>query len=88
MADLRNALRAAIRSRGYTHERLLLESGLSCDLSSLNRKLNGGQGLEAHEARDLARVLGVRVAGIDRMLSIADELGAVASWQAAKRRGA
>lgn len=88
MADVRDTLKAAVRERGYTYERLLLESGLDCDLSSLSRKLNGGQGLEAHEARDLARVLGVRVAGIDRMLSIADELGAVASWQADKRRGA
>jgi len=76
-----------MRDRGYTHERLLLESGLKCDLSSLNRKLNGGQGLEAHEARDLARVLGVRVAGIDRMLALADTIGAIATWPADRRRG-
>jgi len=86
--DLREKIRTAIRRRGYTHDRLLLESGLECDVSSLNRKINGLQALEGHEARALAAVLHVRVSGIDAMLLIADRIGATAAWPAAKRRGA
>lgn len=86
MRDLRFHLRAAILRKGYTGQRLLDESGLGCDLSSLNRKLNGFQGLEASEARELARVLGVRHGTVCRAASLAESLGGTVSWPAERRR--
>ncbi len=88
MVDLRDALREAMKTRSYTYDRLLKESGLKCDVTSLNRKLNGSQGLEAHEGKALAKVLGVKVAGIDRAVQLARPIGATVSWVPTKRRGA
>jgi hypothetical protein len=86
--DLRDELRAAMEAKGYTYVRLLEESGLSCDLSSLHRKLNGSQGLDAKEGQALAKVLGVRVATIDKVIHLAESLGVDVSWSPDKRRGA
>ncbi len=86
MVDLRDELRAAMAEKGYTYAQLLAESGIDCDISSLNRKLNGGQGLEAKEGLALARVLGVRVAAVDDAIHLAEELGGAVSWSPDKKR--
>jgi hypothetical protein len=86
MPDLRDELRAAMRAKGYTYAQLLEESGLKCDLSSLNRKLNGGQGLDADEGQALARVLGVRASAVDKVIQIAETLGVTVSWSPDKKR--
>lgn len=59
---LSEQLRAAARSKGWTMDKLLRESGLRCVRSSLNRKLNGLQKLSTEECEALASVLGVTVA--------------------------
>lgn len=88
MTDLREELRAAMEMKGYTYARLLEESGLTCDLSSLNRKINGGQALDANEGRVLARVLGVKAATVDKLVVLAESLGVTVAWLPLKRRGA
>lgn len=86
MADLRGDLRAAIKNKGYTGQRLLEESGLSCDLSSLNRKLNGFQTLDGKEAAKLAEVLGVKYSAVTRATALAETLGGTVCWPAERRR--
>lgn len=47
-----------MEARGWSVPYLLRESGLSCDRSSLQRKLTGEQKLSTGEAETLAEVLG------------------------------
>lgn len=86
MADFRSDLRAAIKSKGYTRQRLLEESGLDCDLSSLNRKLNGFQTLDGEEAAKLAAVLDVKHDKVSRAATLAAALGGTVCWPAERRR--
>ena len=52
-------LHAAMESKEWSVPRLLKESGLQCDRSSLQRKLTGAQKLSTDEAERLAHTLGV-----------------------------
>jgi len=47
-----------MKTKGWSVPRLLDESGLDCDRSSLQRKLSGDQKLSTEEAEKLAEVLG------------------------------
>lgn len=51
-------LRGALTARGWSVQKLLDESGLECDRSSLQRKLSGDQKLATDEAERLAEILG------------------------------
>ena len=85
MHDLRTELRGAMEARGYTYDRLLQESGLDIDVSSLNRKLNGAQSLSGDEGLALAKALGVRAATVDRVLRLAETIGVNVAWPAIPR---
>ena len=51
-------LHAAMEAKEWSVPRLLKESGLECDRTSLHRKLAGTQKLSTEEAQTLAEVLG------------------------------
>jgi transcriptional regulator with XRE-family HTH domain len=85
MSDLRHDLLRAMEAKGYTFKRLLEESGLGCDTSSLNRKLNGGQELSAEDGRALAVVLGIRVTAVDRLIQLSKDLGVEVRWTPRER---
>lgn len=59
MISLRQQLAFALDAKGWTMSRLLDESGLDCDRSSLHRKIYGGQLLRTEECQVLAATLGV-----------------------------
>lgn len=60
--SLREQLRLALRQKGWTVAKLLDESGLRCDRSSLDRKINGRQLLRTEECQALAAALGKNLA--------------------------
>ena len=60
--SLRDQLRLALRKKGWTVARLLDESGLTCDRSSLDRKINGRQPLRTEECQAIAAALGQSLA--------------------------
>lgn len=62
MLSLRDQLRLALQEKGWTIARLLDESGLTCDRSSIDRKINGRQPMCTEECEALARALGARLA--------------------------
>lgn len=89
MVDLRKELLAAMSRRRYTYTRLLEESGLGINVSSLNRKLNGDQPLSADEGAALAGVLRPgHVPAIERLRDLAGALGGRVSWGQERRRRA
>lgn len=51
-----------MRQRGWSVPKLLVESGLQCDRTSLQRKLRGTQKLYADEIQKLVNTLGAIVA--------------------------
>lgn len=53
-----------MREKRWSIPRLLRESGLKCDRSSLQRKLKGKQKLSTEETEALARTLGCTLAWI------------------------
>ena len=57
MKALHEQLHDAMAKKGWSVPRLLEESGLACDRSSLQRKLTGLQKLSTDEAERLAEVL-------------------------------
>lgn len=59
--SLRDQLRHALREKGWTVARLLDESGLECDRSSLDRKINGRQILRAEECQAIAAALNTQL---------------------------
>lgn len=61
MISLRQQLAFALDSKGWTMSRLLSESGLDCDRSSLHRKIYGGQLLRVEECQVLAKTLGIEL---------------------------
>jgi transcriptional regulator with XRE-family HTH domain len=62
MHSLAEQLLTAMKSRGWSIQRLLNESGLDCDRSSLSRKLHGKQWLSSDEVQVLVNTLEVTVA--------------------------
>ena len=58
MKTIAAQLHAAMGAKGWSVPRLLKESRLKCDRSSLHRKLSGTQKLATDEAQQLAEVLG------------------------------
>lgn len=57
-------LHAAMRAKGWSVPRLLSESGLPCDRTSLQRKLRGKQSLDAKEIQALVDALDATVAAV------------------------
>lgn len=57
MKTLAEQLHAAMESKGWTVPSLLKASKLSCDRSSLQRKLTGLQKLSTEEAETIAKIL-------------------------------
>lgn len=55
--SLAEQLHAAMVAKGWSVPRLLEESGLECDRTSLHRKLKGEQKLSTEEAQALANAL-------------------------------
>jgi hypothetical protein len=51
-----------MREKRWSIPKLLKESGLGCDRSSLQRKLKGKQKLSTEETEQLARALGCTLA--------------------------
>lgn len=70
----------AKQANGYTFGMLKTDSGLSLDVGSLNRKLNGEQAFDENEASALARVLGVRSADVAKAAKLAKDLGGAVVW--------
>jgi transcriptional regulator with XRE-family HTH domain len=62
MRTLAEQLYAAMTARQWSVAKLLAESGLPCERSSLQRKLHGQQKLSTEECERLAEVLGVTIA--------------------------
>lgn len=62
--SLAEQLHAAMTAKGWSIPRLLKESGLKCDRTSLQRKLRGKQVLDAEEIQALVNVLEVNVVAI------------------------
>lgn len=60
--QLRIAFEEKVEDEGWTMARLLHESGLTCDRSSLDRKINGHQLLRTEECQALADALARTVA--------------------------
>lgn len=88
MASFRDQLRAALRSKGWTHAELIAASGVECALSSMSRKLSGHQGIEAKDARRLAAALGITQPELCELTKIERRLGTTISLQPEKQRGA
>lgn len=64
MKSIAAQIHAAMEAKGWSVPRLLQESGLTCDRSSLQRKLTGAQKLSTEEAERLAEVLGCTLAWV------------------------
>lgn len=62
MATLIEQVRAAFKRSGWPVQKLLDESGLTCDRSSLHRKLHGEQPASSTELEAMATALGVTLA--------------------------
>lgn len=62
MKSLAEQLSAAFKAKGWTLEKLSVESGLDCSRWSLMRKLRGDQRLFTDECQALAQALGVTIA--------------------------
>lgn len=62
--SLPEQLRAALAAKGWTIPQLLEASGLTCDRTSLYRKLHGKQKLSTDEAQTLASLLGCTLAWV------------------------
>lgn len=60
--SLAEQLFAAMEAKEWSVSKLLDESGLKCDRSSLQRKLHGQQKLSTDECERLAEVLGITIA--------------------------
>ena len=66
MRSLAEQLLTAMSDRGWSVQRLLDESGLECDRSSLHRKIHGKQPLAQEEIQALVNALGITVAVMPR----------------------
>ena len=63
---LAEQLLAAMTGKGWSVPELLKRSGLTCDRTSLYRKLHGEQKLSTEECEQLAQVLGITIAWAPR----------------------